>query len=71
MIFRIVMLAELAVIAAALAMPDSLQSWVLATFVLATATLMVAAMPVSLGFARLLRPGLIAVLAAPALWMAV
>lgn len=70
MIFRIVMLAELAVIAAALAMPDSLQSWVLATFVLATATLMVAAMPVSLGFARLLRPGLVAVLAAPALWMA-
>ena len=71
MIFRVVMLAELAVIAAALAMPDSLQSWVLATFVLATVTLLVAAMPVSLGFARLLRPGLIAVLAAPALWMAV
>ncbi|MHB0768989.1 hypothetical protein [Bradyrhizobium sp. 5.13L] len=70
MIFRLAMWAELAAVAAALTIPDSLQSWVLAAFVLATATLMLAAMPVPLGFAKLLRPGLVAVLAAPALWMA-
>lgn len=67
------MLAELVAITAALAMPESLPGWVLASFLLATAALAVAIFPLSasLGLARLLlRPGLVVVLAAPALWMA-
>lgn len=72
MIVRLVMLAELVAITAALAMPESLPGWVLASFVLAAAALAVAIFPLSasLGLARLLRPGLVVVLAAPALWMA-
>ncbi|MCK1741541.1 hypothetical protein IVA80_11830 [Bradyrhizobium sp. 139] len=72
MIIRLVMLAELVAITAALAIPESLQSWVLASSILATAALVVAIFPSSssLGLARLLRPGLVVVLAAPALWMA-
>lgn len=72
MIVRLVMLAELVAITAALAMPESLPGWVLASFVLAAAALVVAIFPssASLGLARLLRPGLVVVLAAPALWMA-
>lgn len=72
MIIRLVMLAELVAITAALAIPESLQSWVLASSVLATAALVIAVFPssTSLGLARLLRPGLVVVLAAPALWMA-
>lgn len=72
MIFRLVMLAELVAITAALAMPESLQSWVLASFLLATAAIVVAIFPssASLGLAKLLRPGLVVVLATPALWMA-
>ncbi|MBR0830974.1 hypothetical protein JQ596_36255 [Bradyrhizobium manausense] len=72
MMIRLVMFAELVAISAALALPESLQSWVLASFLLATAALVVAIFPssASLGLARLLRPGLVVVLAAPALWMA-
>lgn len=72
MIIRLVMLAELVATIAALAMPESLQSRVLASFVLATAALIVAIFPssASLGLAKLLRPGLGVVLAVPALWMA-
>lgn len=72
MIIRLVMLAELVAITAALAMPEGLQSLGLASFILATAALAVAIFPssVSLGLAKLLRPGLVVVLAAPALWMA-
>ncbi|MDE5442486.1 hypothetical protein GWG65_13705 [Bradyrhizobium sp. CSA207] len=72
MIIRLVMLAELVATIAALAMPESLQSRVLASFVLATAALVVAIFPssASLGLAKLLRPGLGVVLAVPALWMA-
>lgn len=72
MIIRLVMLAELVAITAALAMPESLQSRLLASFVLATAALVVALFPSSafLGLAKRLRPGLVVVLAAPALWMA-
>ncbi|MET3332215.1 MULTISPECIES: hypothetical protein [Bradyrhizobium] len=72
MIIRLVMLAELVAITAALAMPESLQSWVLASFVLATAALVVAIFPssTSLGLSKLLRPGLVVVLVAPVLWMA-
>lgn len=72
MIIRLVMLAEFVAITAALAMPESPQSWVLASFVLATAALVVAIFPspASLGLAKLLRPGLVVLLAAPALWMA-
>lgn len=71
MIVRVVMLAELVAIAAALAIPETLQIWVLTAFILATAALMVAIFPPSpsAGFAKLLRPGLVVVLAAPALWM--
>ncbi|MCK1590064.1 hypothetical protein [Bradyrhizobium sp. 169] len=72
MIIRLVMLAELVAITAALAMPESLQSRVLASFVLGIAALVVALFPSSgfLGLAKRLRPGLVVVLAAPALWMA-
>ncbi|UPJ60685.1 hypothetical protein [Bradyrhizobium sp. 192] len=71
MIVRLVLLAELVAITAALAMPDTLQVWALTAFVLAAAALMVAFFPppASLGFAKLLRPGLVVMLAAPALWM--
>ncbi|OSJ19050.1 hypothetical protein BST63_03990 [Bradyrhizobium canariense] len=72
MIIRLVMLAELVAITAALAMPENLQSLGLASFILATAALVVAIFPSSAshGLAKLLRPGLVVVLAAPALWMA-
>ncbi len=71
MMVRLVILAELVAIAAAFAMPESLQSWVLISLVLATAALMVAILPpCSLALAKLLRPSLVVVLAAPALWMA-
>lgn len=72
MIIRLAMLAEFVAITAALAMPESLQSLGLASFTLAIAALVVAMFPssTSLGLARLLRPGLVVVLAAPALWMA-
>ncbi|MCA1497343.1 hypothetical protein [Bradyrhizobium sp. NBAIM14] len=72
MMVRLVILAELVAIAAALAMPESLQAWVLISVVLATAALTVAIFlpPSSLGLAKLLRPSLVVVLAAPALWMA-
>ncbi|MCK1712892.1 MULTISPECIES: hypothetical protein [unclassified Bradyrhizobium] len=72
MIIRLVMLAEFVAITAALAMPESLQSLGLASFILATAALVVALFPSSafLGLAKRLRPGLVVVLAAPALWMA-
>ncbi|MGY3034393.1 hypothetical protein ACVIIV_003563 [Bradyrhizobium sp. USDA 4354] len=72
MMVRLVILAELVAITAAFAMPESLQGWVLASLVLAAAALVVAIFPSpsSLGLARLLRPGLVVVLAAPALWMA-
>ncbi|WP_439363517.1 hypothetical protein ACNJYD_23940 [Bradyrhizobium sp. DASA03005] len=72
MMVRLVILAELVAIAAAFAMPESLQGWLLMSLVLATAALMVAIFlpPSSLGLARLLRPSLVAVLATPALWMA-
>ncbi|WP_247282829.1 hypothetical protein [Bradyrhizobium sp. 134] len=72
MIIRLVMLAELVAIIATLAMPESLQIRILASFVLATAALVVAIVPssASLGLAKLLRPGLGVVLATPALWMA-
>ncbi|WP_275173782.1 hypothetical protein [Bradyrhizobium sp. CSS354] len=72
MIFRLVMLAEFVAIIAALAMPESLQSLGLASFILATAALVVAIFPslASLGLAKVLRPGAVVVLAAPALWMA-
>ncbi|MBR0718457.1 hypothetical protein JQ632_31445 [Bradyrhizobium liaoningense] len=70
MIIRLVMLAELVAITAALVMPESLQSWVLASFVFATAALVVAIFPSFASLAKLLRPGLVIVLAAPALWMA-
>lgn len=72
MIIRLVMLGELVAIAAALAMPESLRSWVFVAFVLATASLIVAIFPpaASFGLARLLRPGLVVVLATPAFLMA-
>lgn len=72
MMVRLVILAELVAIAAAFAMPESLQAWVLISVVLATAALTVAIFlpPSSLGLAKLLRPSLVVVLAAPALWMA-
>lgn len=72
MIIRLVMLAEFVAITAALAMPESLQSLGLASFILATAALVVAIFPspASLGLTKLLRPGPVVVLAAPALWMA-
>ena len=72
MIVRLVMLAELVAIAAALAMPETLQIWVLAAFVLAIAALTVAIFPplTSLGVAKLLRPGIVVALAAPAFLMA-
>ncbi|WP_244430184.1 hypothetical protein [Bradyrhizobium liaoningense] len=72
MIIRLVMLAELMAIAAAFAMPEDLRSCVLAAFIFATAAQIVAIFPppASLGFAKLLRPGLVAVLATPALSMA-
>lgn len=69
---RFVILAELVAITAALAMPESLHGWVLASSILAAAVLVVAIFPSpsTLGLAKLLRPGLVVVLAAPALWMA-
>jgi hypothetical protein len=72
MIIRLVMLAELGAITAALTLPESLQSLGLASFILATAAFVVAIFPSSapLGLAKLLRPNLVVVLAAPALWMA-
>ncbi|MGY4326397.1 hypothetical protein ACVWWG_000811 [Bradyrhizobium sp. LB7.2] len=72
MIIRLVMLAELVAITAALTLPESLQSLGLASFILATAAFVVAIFPssASLGLAKLLRPYLVVVLAAPALWMA-
>ncbi|AMA56718.1 hypothetical protein [Bradyrhizobium sp. CCGE-LA001] len=72
MIIRLVMLAELVAIAAALAMPEDLRSWVMVAFVLATASLIVAIfLPASsLGLAKLLRPGLVIILATPAFLMA-
>lgn len=72
MIIRLAMIAELVAITAALAMPENQPSWLLASIVLATAALVVATFlsSASLGLARLLRPGFIVVLAAPALWMA-
>ncbi|MBR0906422.1 hypothetical protein JQ588_27560 [Bradyrhizobium liaoningense] len=72
MIIRLVMLAELVAIAVAFAMPEDVRSCVLAAFILATAALIVAIFPpsASLGLAKLLRPGLVAVLATPALFMA-
>src|SRR3954453_10515290 len=72
MIIWLVLLAEFVAIIAALAMPESLQSLGLASFILATAALVVAIFPspASLGLAKVLRPGVVVVLAAPALWMA-
>ncbi|WIW43666.1 hypothetical protein ML401_19280 [Bradyrhizobium sp. 62B] len=72
MMVRLVILAELMAVAAAFAMPESLQVRVLISLVLATAALMVAIFlpSSSLGLAKLLRPSLVVVLAAPALWMA-
>ncbi|KYH01016.1 hypothetical protein [Bradyrhizobium sp. DOA1] len=72
MIIRLVMLAELVAITAALAMPEDLRSWVMVAFVLATASLIVAIfLPASsLGLAKLLRPGVVIVLATPAFLMA-
>ncbi|OSI60596.1 hypothetical protein BSZ21_34560 [Bradyrhizobium canariense] len=72
MIIRLVLLAELVAITAALQMPESLESLGLASFILATAALVVAIFPspAFLGLAKPLRPGLVVVLAAPALWMA-
>ncbi|MFB6459685.1 hypothetical protein [Bradyrhizobium tunisiense] len=72
MMVRLVILAELVAITAAFAMPESLQGWVVASLVLAAAALVVAISPSSssLGLAKLLRPGLVVVLAAPVLWMA-
>ncbi|WP_225187554.1 hypothetical protein [Bradyrhizobium sp. IC3195] len=72
MMVRLVILAELVAIAAAFAMPESLQGWVLISLALATAALILAIFlsPSSLGLAKLIRPGLVVVLAAPALWMA-
>lgn len=72
MIIRLVLLAEVVAITMALAMPESLQSLGLASFILATAALVVAIFPspASLGLTKLLRPGPVVVLAAPALWMA-
>ena len=72
MIIRLVMLAELVAIAAALVMPENLRSWVFVAFVLATASMIVAIFPPApaLGLARLLRPGLVVVLATPAFLMA-
>lgn len=72
MMVRLVILAELVAITAAFAMPESLQGWVLASLALAAAALVVAIFPSpsSLGLAKLLRPGLVVLLAAPALWMA-
>lgn len=72
MIVGLVILAELVAITAAFAMPESLQGWVLTSLVLATAALIVAIFlsASSLGLAKLLRPGLVVVLVAPALWMA-
>ncbi|WP_407118048.1 hypothetical protein [Bradyrhizobium sp. LMG 9283] len=72
MMVRLVILAELVAITAAFAMPESLQGWALASLILSAAALVVAIFPSpsSLGLAKLLRPGLIVVLAVPALWMA-
>ncbi|MCK1359462.1 hypothetical protein [Bradyrhizobium sp. 199] len=71
MIFRLVMSAEFVAITAALAMPESLQSLGLASFILATAALVVAIFPSpASGVAKVLRPAAVVVLAAPALWMA-
>lgn len=72
MIIRFVMLAELVSISAAIALAESLQSWVFASFVLAIAALVAAIFPspASVKLAPLLRPGLVVVLAVPALWMA-
>ncbi|TWI00714.1 hypothetical protein IQ17_04717 [Bradyrhizobium daqingense] len=66
------MLAELVAIAAALAMPEDLRSWVMVAVVLSTASLIVAIFlpTASLGLAKLLRPGLVIILATPAFLMA-
>ena len=72
MTIRLVMLAEVVAIAAALAMPEYLGSWLLIAFVLATGALIVAIFPpaAAAGLARLLRPSLVVLLAIPAFLMA-
>lgn len=72
MTIRLVMLAEVVAIAAALAAPEHLGSWLLIAFVLATASLIVAIFPpaAAAGLTRLLRPNLVVLLAIPAFLMA-